>query len=265
MSVFEIRNVYKAYFNQKGDTARIVLKDVSLNVEENEFLCILGPSGCGKTTLLNIMAGFEKPLRGTVMYRGEPIKKPSSKRAVVFQEYSLLPWVNVQKNVEFSVNKAHDAATKKQIAEKYIKMVGLSDFSDQRPNLLSGGMKQRVAIARTLAMEPDVLLMDEPFSNLDEQTKRRLDQEILEIWQKDKRTVVFITHSIDEALMLGTRIVLMTAAPGQIAKEWIVDTKERDMLSETMMKLKKEIFEELQVCSCTNRSRPNLITIDGVL
>ena len=260
--IIDCKNIYKTYLNHKGDEARIVLKDVSLSINENEFVCILGPSGCGKTTLLNLMAGFEKPLRGTLTYRGEEIKKPSSERAVVFQEYSLLPWMNVEKNVEFSIDrKKYSSEERKKIAKKYIEMVGLSDFADHRPNLLSGGMKQRVAIARTLAMEPDILLMDEPFSNLDEQTKKHLDEELLNIWHKEKKTVIFITRSIDEALLLGTRIILMTASPGRISKEWTLNFNNRDPRSERMISLKNEIMDALQACSCITRS---IIKIDGL-
>jgi len=251
MSVIEVSGVYKTYFNHKGNKARIVLSDVYLSVEENEFLCIVGPSGCGKTTLLNLIAGFEKPLRGTVKYHGNPVIGPSAERAVVFQEYSLLPWMNVLKNVEFSINREkYTPKERTEIAEKYIDLVGLSDFKEQRPNLLSGGMKQRVAIARTLAMEPDVLLMDEPFSSLDEQTKKHLDQELQDIWKKERKTVVFITHSIDEALLLGTRIILMTASPGKIAKEWRIEAEDRDLASEKMIKLKRDIMNSLETCSC---------------
>lgn len=262
--VLDIDGVYMVYFNHKGDKARIVLKDVSMSVEENEFVCILGPSGCGKTTLLNLMAGFENPLRGEIRYRGEKVTGPSSERAVVFQEYSLLPWINVQRNVEFSIDrKKYKPNERKAIAEKYIGMVGLSEFADQRPNLLSGGMKQRVAIARTLAMEPDVLLMDEPFSSLDEQTKKHLDKEILDIWNRERRTVVFITHSIDEALLLGTRVVLMTASPGQIAREWHLGSMSRDISSPEMIRLKKEILDELETCSCVKGCKPSIIKIEG--
>lgn len=265
MYVFELNNVYKTYFNHKGDKARIVLRDVSLRVEENEFVCIIGPSGCGKTTLLNLMAGFERPLRGDMKYRGETITGPSSQRAVVFQEYSLLPWINVLKNVEFSIDrKRYSQQERREIAERYIELVGLSDFKDHRPNLLSGGMKQRVAIARTLAMEPDVLLMDEPFSSLDEQTKKHLDQELLDIWEKDRKTVVFITHSIDEAILLGTRIVLMSSSPGKITREWKLDFKNRDPTSERVVHLKKEILDELQACSCIAGSKINFIKMEGL-
>jgi len=248
MSVLEAKHVYKTYLNQKGDKVRVVLRDVSLSIEENEFVCLLGPSGCGKTTLLNIFAGFETPLQGDVLYRGERIDGPSPKRAVIFQEYSLLPWKSVLENVEFSLDR-NDLSKKQreETARKYIELVGLTEFSDQTPHSLSGGMKQRVAIARTLAMRPDVMLMDEPFSSLDEQTKKHLDQEILDIWNKEKRTVLFITHSIDEALLLGTRILLMAPSPGRIVKEWTIGSGvERDLLSDDFIHLKREILGELK-------------------
>ena len=260
MNVIEGKGLYKAYFNKKGDEARIVLKDVSFDIEENEFVCIIGPSGCGKTTILNLIAGFEKPLRGTVKYRGEEVIAPGPERAVVFQEFSLFPWIDVQKNVEFSLDdKKYSAEEKTAIAKKYIDLVGLSEFADQRPNLLSGGMKQRVAIARTLAGEPDVLLMDEPFSSLDEQTKKHLDEEILEIWKKDRRTVIFITHSIDEALLLATRIILMTASPGRIAREWRI-SKDDKASKEKMDELKDDIMKAFETCSCAT---PKLVQMDG--
>ena len=259
MNVIEGKGLYKAYFNKKGDEARIVLKDVSFDIEENEFVCIIGPSGCGKTTILNLIAGFEKPLRGTVKYRGEEVIAPGPERAVVFQEFSLFPWIDVQKNVEFSLDdEKYSAEEKTAIAKKYIDLVGLSEFADQRPNLLSGGMKQRVAIARTLAGEPDVLLMDEPFSSLDEQTKKHLDEEILEIWKKDRRTVIFITHSIDEALLLATRIILMTASPGRIAREWRI-SKDDKTSKEKMDELKDEIMKAFETCSCAT---PKLVQMD---
>ena len=256
MNVIEGHGLYKAYFNKKGDEARIVLKDVSFTIEENEFVCIIGPSGCGKTTILNLIAGFEKPLRGTVRYRGDEVVSPGPERAVVFQEFSLFPWIDVQKNVEFSLDdNKYSSEEKAAIAKKYIDLVGLSEFADQRPNLLSGGMKQRVAIARTLAGQPDVLLMDEPFSSLDEQTKKHLDEEILDIWKKDRRTVVFITHSIDEALLLATRIILMTASPGRIAKEWRI-SKDDKASKERMTELKDEIMNAFETCSCAALKKP---------
>ena len=259
MNVIELDGVYKAYPNRKGDAARIVLENVSMKIQENEFVCIVGSSGCGKTTMMNLMAGFERPNAGKLYYRGEEITGTSPNRAVVFQEFSLLPWMNVLKNVEFSVDREkYGPKEREEVARKYIKLVGLSDFEDHRPSNLSGGMKQRVAIARTLAMQPDVLLMDEPFSALDEQTRRKLDQELLDIWKNDKRTVVFITHNINEALQMGTRIIMLSTSPGKIVGEWRIDTEKRDPNSKYMTKLRDEIVDMIQPCSCAS----GLITIE---
>lgn len=245
MSVLEVKNVSKAYPNRKGDEARVVLRDINLTIEENEFICIVGPSGGGKTTLLNLMAGFEKPNAGHLYYRGEEITGTSRSRGVVFQEFSLLPWMNVLKNVMFSVDDNLKTSEQKAIAEKYIEMVGLTEFKDQRPSNLSGGMKQRVAIARTLAMEPDVMLMDEPFSALDEQTRKKLDHDILDLWKNDKRTVLFITHNIDEAMFLATRIIMISSSPGKIVGEWNLEGSDRDLQSSEMRVLREEISQKL--------------------
>ena len=248
MGGFEIRGVYKAYVNSKGDTAKIVLQDVNLTVRENEFLCILGPSGCGKTTLLNLMAGFEFPLKGEVLFNGQKVEGPGMDRGVIFQEFSLMPWINVQKNVEFGVNrkKYEDQKQRTRISMEYLELVGLKDVANSRPSSLSGGMKQRVAIARTLAMEPEALLMDEPFCNLDEQTKKRLDGELIRLWQAKRITVVFVTHSIDEALTLGTRILLMSESPGRFVRTWDIPAgMDRNPDSDQFLRLRSEIYDAL--------------------
>ncbi len=265
MNVIDVKGVNMAYRNDRGDRARVVLRDIDLSVEENEFLCILGPSGCGKTTLLNLMAGFERPTVGEITYRGDRVTGPSAQRAVVFQEFSLLPWMNVIRNIEFVLDKkGYSKAKRREVAERYLALVGLSEHADRMPNELSGGMKQRVAIARTLAMEPDVLLMDEPFSSLDEQTKGVLDKELLRIWNRDRRTVVFITHSIEEAMLLGTRIVLLSASPGRISKEWRVPSEgSRDLMSDRFVELKKDILSQLGSCACA-ASGPRIISIMDV-
>ncbi len=262
MPVVEVNNVWKTYLNGKRDAATIILKNINLNIEENEFVCIVGSSGCGKTTLLNIIAGFEKPQRGEVYYRGDKVEGPSSDRAVIFQEYSLLPWMDVLKNVAFSVNrKRYNKNERLEIAREYLELVGLSDYADYRPNDLSGGMKQRVAIARTLAMEPDVLLMDEPFSSLDAQTRRFLDRKILDIWNKKKRTVIFITHNIDEAIMMSTRIIMLSTGPGTVIGEWRLPEGERDVSSKWASDLRMDILSKLQMCSCTSG---NIITSEKI-
>ena len=249
LPVIELQNVYKTYNDPKNTIAKVVVKDVSFTVGKNEFVSIVGPSGCGKTTLLNMVAGFEKPLMGRILHNGEEIKGPGLDRGVVFQEFSLLPWTNVQRNVEFAIDqKKHNAAERKEIADKYIEMVGLADHKEKRPNMLSGGMKQRVAIARTLAMGSDTLLMDEPFSSLDEHMRRHLDNELLEIWGREKKTVLFVTHNIEEALMLSTRVILLSASPGQITKEWDLTGMSKDMTSREMVTLKSEIVERMDRC-----------------
>lgn len=240
-----MKKVSKAYLNRKGDEARVILKDIDLTIEENEFLCIVGPSGGGKTTALNLMAGFEKSDAGHIYFKGDEIKGTCRNRAVVFQEFSLMPWMNVLNNVKFAVDDKLPTKEQIAVAEKYIDLVGLTEFKDQRPNNLSGGMKQRVAIARTLAMEPEMMLMDEPFSALDEQTRKKLDNELLVLWKSNKRTIVFITHNIDEALFLGTRIIMISSSPGRIVGEWKLDGMDKDSQSEDMKRLRMEITQML--------------------
>jgi len=259
-----LNNVSKVFTNPRTGKGLVALNDVTLNVEEGEFLCIIGPSGCGKSTTLNLLAGFEFPTTGVVSFKDVPIKRPSPERGVVFQESSLFPWMTVLQNVTFSLRGAEEKGEMQKIALKYLELVGLTDFAQARPNELSGGMKQRVAIARTLAMDPDLLLMDEPFGSLDEQTRRKLDNEVLDLWKKEGKTVVFVTHSIDEALILGTRVVLMSASPGRINKEWRIDAPwPRDPSSPRMVKLKEEMIRGLQVCSCAKSApRVSFISFD---
>jgi|WetSurMetagenome_2_1015567.scaffolds.fasta_scaffold78078_2 NitT/TauT family transport system ATP-binding protein len=259
-----LQNVSKVFTNPRTGKGLVALNDVTLNVEEGEFLCLIGPSGCGKSTTLNLLAGFEHPTLGTASFMGEPIKRPSPERGVVFQDPSLFPWMTVLQNVTFSLRGSDAKKEREDLALKYLDLVGLTDFAQARPNELSGGMKQRVAIARTLAMDPDLLLMDEPFGSLDEQTRRKLDNEVLDLWKKESKTVVFVTHSIDEALILGTRVVLMSASPGRINKEWRIGQPwPRDPSSSEMVRLKEEMIRGLQVCSCAHSApRVSFISLD---
>ena len=254
MTILECKKVSKAYQNRKGDEARVILKDVDLTIEENEFLCVVGPSGGGKTTLLNLMAGFERPDAGKLFFEGSEIKGTCRCRAVVFQEFSLMPWMNVLNNVKFAVDDKISTKEQIAIAEKYIDLVGLTEFKDQRPNNLSGGMKQRVAIARTLAMEPEMMLMDEPFSALDEQTRKKLDNELLALWKNNKRTIVFITHNIDEALLLATRIIMISSSPGRIVGEWKLDGIDKESQLEKIKELREEITQLLYDSTRTEES-----------
>lgn len=259
-------NVSKVFANPRTGKGLVALNGVTINIEQGDFLCLIGPSGCGKSTTLNLLAGFEHPTEGQVTFKGAPIAGPSPERGVVFQEFSLYPWMDVLQNVAFSVRNGRTKTEREELARKHLEMVGLLDFAHAMPNELSGGMKQRVAIARTLAMDPDLLLMDEPFGSLDEQTRRKLDNEVLRLWEGQGKTVVFVTHSIEEALMLGTRVVLMSASPGRVNREWKIDMPwPRDPLSPEMTAIKKDVVKSLQVCSCANGApKGGFITINGI-
>jgi len=195
------------------------LESINLEVKENEFLCFIGPSGCGKTTLLRMVAGLDYPSSGKIILDGKEIKGPSPDRGMVFQEFSLFPWRTVIKNVTFGLEiQGIDRGEQYKIAKEYIELVGLKGFENRYPYELSGGMKQRVAIARALATDPAILLMDEPFGSVDAQTRNVLQEELLEIWKRTKKTVLFVTHSVDEAVYLADRVAVMSARPGCIVK-----------------------------------------------
>ena len=200
----------------------VALGDVSLELADNEFVTIVGPSGCGKTTLMNILAGLEHPTRGSAKVNGKEVTGPGPERGVIFQQYALFPWLTVRKNVEFGLQTAGvGRAERRKIAERFIDLVGLSQFAEALPKMLSGGMKQRVAIARAYAVNPRILLMDEPSGAVDALTRVRLQEQLLDTWSQEKRTVVFITHDVDEAVFLANRVVVMAARPGRIVE--IVD------------------------------------------
>ncbi|WRH68124.1 MAG: nitrate ABC transporter ATP-binding protein [Planktothrix sp. GU0601_MAG3] len=207
-------NVSKVYPTAKG--AYTVLKDVNLTINEGEFICVIGHSGCGKSTLLNMVSGFNIPSDGKVTLRAKPIVKPGPDRMVVFQNYALLPWRTVFENVYLAVNAVHPNKSKVEknaIVRDHLAMVGLSEASEKKPPQISGGMKQRAAIARALAIRPEVLILDEPFGALDAITKEELQEELLKIWNDHRCTVLMITHDIDEALFLADRLVMMTNGP----------------------------------------------------
>ncbi len=209
-----IDNVSKVYPTPNGPFT--VVKDINLTVHEGEFICVIGHSGCGKTTLLNMVAGFNKPTDGEVRLKGQRISRPGPDRMVVFQNYSLLPWKTAFENVYLAVkavypDKSHKDRT--EIVKEYLAMVGLEEAAHKKPKQLSGGMKQRVSIARALAICPQMLILDEPFGALDAITKEELQEELLEIWRNHKVTVMMITHDIDEALFLADRLVMMTNGP----------------------------------------------------
>ncbi|GGL59578.1 ABC transporter ATP-binding protein [Sporolactobacillus putidus] len=207
MAFVEVNSLFKSY-DDSGFQGKYVLNDINFKVEENEFFCVIGHSGCGKSTLLNLLAGFIKPDKGEIYVNGKLVKKPSSQQGVVFQDHALFPWYNVIENVAFGPK----IAGKKDaydIALRLIKMVGLEGYEKKFPNSLSGGMAQRVGIARALASNPELLLMDEPLGALDAMTREKMRMEILKIWKQTKKTVVFITHSIAEAVYLADRVIVL--------------------------------------------------------
>jgi nitrate ABC transporter ATP-binding subunit len=213
-SFLEINNVSKVYDTPKG--AYTVLDGVNLTVDEGEFVCVIGHSGCGKSTLLDMVSGFRQPTSGDVKLKGQTIERPGPDRMVVFQNYCLLPWKTVFENVYIAVKAVHpekSEAEKKELVHKHLAMVGLEEAASKRPHQISGGMKQRVSIARALATYPQMLILDEPFGALDAITKEELQEELLQIWTEHRVTVMMITHDIDEALFLADRVVMMTNGP----------------------------------------------------
>lgn len=211
----QVQNVTKT-FELKGEEF-VALGGVSLDVADNEFITVVGPSGCGKSTLMNVLAGLETPTSGVALVDGKPVTGPGPDRGVIFQQYALFPWLTVRKNVEFGLKTAGISAKERRAtAERFIEMVGLTDFADALPKMLSGGMKQRCAIARAYAVNPSILLMDEPFGALDALTRVTLQGQLLDTWSREKRTVMFITHDVDEAVFLANRVVVMAARPGRI-------------------------------------------------
>ncbi|GAA2575043.1 ABC transporter ATP-binding protein [Winogradskya consettensis] len=217
-----IDRIHKS-FPLKGETFT-ALGEVSLELADNEFVTIVGPSGCGKTTLMNILAGLETPTSGQALLDGKAINGPGPDRGVIFQQYALFPWLTVRKNVEFGLKtKGVGREERRRIAEHFIELVGLTQFADALPKMLSGGMKQRVAIARAYAVNPSILLMDEPFGAVDALTRVRLQDQLLVTWSQEKRTVVFITHDVDEAVFLANRVVVMAARPGRVVEVVDVD------------------------------------------
>ena len=248
MTKLKIDNVVKEYVGNKGKT--VALNGVSLDIKENEFICVVGPSGCGKSTLLNIIAGLLEPTSGAVYLDGKKIEGTGVERGVVFQGYALFPWRTVLKNVMFGLEmKRMPKDQAEQIARKYIKSVGLEGFEHAYPKELSGGMRQRVAIARAYAADPEVLLLDEPFGALDAQTRVQLQSELLNTWEHEKKTCFFITHDVDEAIILAQRVIIMSARPGRIKKIVDIDIPyPRTQATKTdprFLELKTEIWNEV--------------------
>lgn len=251
--VLSIKDLHKSF--RKDDGELVAIEDFNLDIMDGEFVCVLGPSGCGKTTLLRIIAGLEEPTSGKILLKNKEITGPGSDRGMVFQEFGLFPWRSVRKNIEFGLEiRKIPKEERRTISDRYIDLVGLKGFETSHPNELSGGMKQRVGIARALANDPAILLMDEPFGALDAQTRNLMQKELLRIWSEMKKTVVFITHSVDEAVFVADRVVVMSARPGKIKS--IFDVKwerPRDRAGVEFASLRKKILAELEIETVFNR------------
>jgi NitT/TauT family transport system ATP-binding protein len=246
----QLNNMSVVFQSTSGETVHAV-ENFTLETEPGEFVCIVGPSGCGKSTVLNVIAGFVDKTSGEVSLDGDAILLPSPERGVVFQQHALFPWKSVTDNVEFGLKmQGMGKAERRRVADEYIQQVGLTGFKSKYPHELSGGMAQRVGIARVLASNPGVMLMDEPFGSLDAQTRGRMQELLVDIWEEHKKTVVFITHDLDEAIFLSDTIVLMTASPGrvkQVFKNSLPRPRSPDICTaEAFLELKIEMMTSLR-------------------
>ena len=240
----DVQNISKTY---NGAEPVLAIGNVNLQVEQGQFVSILGPSGCGKTTLLRIIAGLERASSGQIELNGKRVTSPTPRLGVVFQEHRLFPWLTVRDNVEYGMKRQGVPRDKRRAAsDHYLSLVGLDGFANQFPKALSIGMSQRVGIARALASDPDMLLMDEPFASVDAQTRRELQAELVDIWQHTGKTILFITHSVDEAILLSQRIVVLSKRPSTISRVFENDqTYPREELSEDILALKRDLLMEL--------------------
>jgi NitT/TauT family transport system ATP-binding protein len=243
----EIKNINKS-FDGRGKNLS-VLEDINLTIDDGEFVCLLGPSGCGKTTLLRLIAGLDNPTSGEIVANGEVVENPSGDRAVIFQQYSLFPWLTVLQNVTFGLEMSGGSKEENvKAAERYLKSVGLLEFKDSYPHELSGGMKQRVAIIRSLLNHSPILLMDEPFSALDMQNRHKLQEQLIGVWKRFENTIVFVTHDVDEAVYLADKIVLLDKNPGKIAEVINVDLERpRKRESQEFLEIQESIVDKLDM------------------
>ena len=244
MAFIELNNIVKVFRDHKNGTDMLAIDNITLKLEQREFLCLLGPSGCGKSTLLNMIAGFEFPSQGNVTVAGGPVRGPGADRGMVFQQANLMPWLPVWDNVAFSLKlQGKSRGERRQAAQHYIDAVKLTGFENHFPSELSGGMAQRVGIARALLLNPAVILMDEPFAALDAQTKLEMQEELVTIWNRYQGTIVFVTHSVDEALILGTKVAVMTHRPGRIRDLIDIELpRPRDTTSPAFNELKRHVL-----------------------
>jgi NitT/TauT family transport system ATP-binding protein len=243
----EVQNVSKQYLSNQGEVR--ALENIDLVIGTGQFVCLLGPSGCGKSTLLNLLAGFDSPSQGQVRIDGKVVEKPSPKFVTVFQQPSLLPWRNVQRNIELGLEAQRVKKTlRRETSGRLMEWVGLGPFKKHHPHQLSGGMQQRVAIARALAVNPPILFMDEPFGALDAGTRMNMQEELLNLWQRKKMTIIFVTHDIEEAVYLADRIIVLTPFPGKVKCALDIPLpRNRDRTAPEFLSLRSRIFSEFQI------------------
>lgn len=241
--MLELAGITKEFDQGNGKKA-VILQDISLKIDEQEVVGILGPSGCGKTTLLRIIAGLEQPTKGSVLLDGEIVTRSASRMGMIFQEHALLPWRSVLDNVSLGLEIQEMPKTQRQEkAMKYLELVGLQGSARSRPYELSGGMRQRAAVARALALEPSFLLMDEPFSALDPQTRKQIQADIIRIQEKTAKAIVLVTHSVEEAILLADRLVILSANPGKVKKILEIELERpRDSMSGPFLEMRKEVL-----------------------
>jgi NitT/TauT family transport system ATP-binding protein/sulfonate transport system ATP-binding protein len=250
MTVLKIEQVSRTFPARRGPPTR-ALEPIDIGVGDNDFVAIVGPSGCGKSTLLRIVAGLDRPTGGRVTLDGREVTGPGADRGMVFQSYTLFPWLTVRDNIAFGLReRGMSRAERWKIADGFIQQVGLSGFENHWPKQLSGGMQQRTAIARALANDPRILLLDEPFGALDNQTRALMQEMLLGIWERDRKTVLFVTHDIEEAIFLGSRVVVMSARPGRIKTEIAIDLPHprsyRIKTTPAFVSLKERLVEEIR-------------------
>lgn len=247
--MLEVKNLSKTYDNNGKVTE--VINNLALEVSDKQFVAFVGPSGCGKTTLLKIIAGLLEPTNGKVILDNEIVSEPNKERGMVFQNFTLFPWLTVKENISFGLKIRNiDEKEKNKIVEHYLRITDLSDFVDFYPKSLSGGMQQRVAIARTLANNPKILLMDEPFGSLDSQTRSAMQEFLTKLWEAEQKTILFVTHDVEEAIFLADKVILLTTRPAKIKKEYDINFSRPRLhnlkFSEEFFKLEREITQDLE-------------------
>ncbi|QFI75390.1 ABC transporter ATP-binding protein [Bradyrhizobium betae] len=251
MTTLKIEQVSRTFPARHGNAPTRALEPANLTIGNNDFVTILGPSGCGKSTLLRIVAGLDRPTSGRVVLDGREVTGPGADRGMVFQSYTLFPWLTVRENIAFGLRERGVSETERnKIADAFIRQVGLTGFENHWPKQLSGGMQQRTAIARALANDPKILLLDEPFGALDNQTRALMQEMLLGIWERDQKTVLFVTHDIEEAIFLGSRVIVMSARPGRIKADIAIDLPHprsyKVKTTPEFVQLKERLVEEIR-------------------